>query len=529
MRFAVLVIVALLTALFPGPASLAAQSVPGPVIPAAFDCSTVVGIPISECQALVALYEATHGPIWSNVTGWLGTDTPCNWYGVTCYGSNVGALSLAGNKLQGNLPPEIGNLFYLRFLLLSSNPLDGPLPLSLTNVPYMDTLHFDGTTLCEPGDAGFQIWLQGVWAVKSTALACPLPGALAIGGPASAFVEAGHRYTANISSGSIMAPITYTWQITGQPEIVHASRPEVIDSVEVTWTLPGPQTITVRAEGPARTITTSRNVTATSGCPTVTGIPPSECRALVALYRATNGRAWNYTSRWLETSAPCGWYGIQCSGGQVTLLGLYYNNLTGTIPPQLADLTGLQRLDFYHNNLSGSIPSALGSLATLQTLYVSFNQLTGPIPAEFGNMTSLQLLGAWNNRLSGSIPPELGRLRNLAELRLYNNKLTGGIPVELANIASLQSIELSNNQLTGTVPYQLSNLPKLAGLSVGNNPLAGPLPQSLTNLHLTAFAFDQTALCEPSNAAFQSWLTTIPYLSRTGIACKALHLPLVNR
>ena len=50
---------------------------PAPVqaAPAAFDCSTATGMPQSECEALVALYESTDGDNWNDNTGWLTTDT----------------------------------------------------------------------------------------------------------------------------------------------------------------------------------------------------------------------------------------------------------------------------------------------------------------------------------------------------------------------------------------------------------------------------------------------------------------------
>ncbi|MYI28063.1 MAG: hypothetical protein F4064_08210, partial [Acidimicrobiales bacterium] len=62
------------------------------------------------------------------------------------------------------------------------------------------------------------------------------------------------------------------------------------------------------------------------------------------------------------------------------------------------------------NDLSGSIPPELGNLTGLETLSLSGNALSGSIPPSLGNLTNLTRLSLYSNELSGSIPPELGRL-----------------------------------------------------------------------------------------------------------------------
>ena len=47
-------------------------------------CDTVTEIPTSECNALVALYNATGGGSWTVNADWLITSTPCSWFGVEC-------------------------------------------------------------------------------------------------------------------------------------------------------------------------------------------------------------------------------------------------------------------------------------------------------------------------------------------------------------------------------------------------------------------------------------------------------------
>ena len=48
---------------------------------------------------------------------------------------------------------------------------------------------------------------------------------------------------------------------------------------------------------------------------------------------------------------------------------LYSNNISGTVPEELGNLTNLVSLDLYLNNLRGPIPSTLGKLQKLRFLY----------------------------------------------------------------------------------------------------------------------------------------------------------------
>ena len=85
-----------------------------------YDCATATGLPQDECEALVALYNATDGANWTDNTNWLATTTPCDWYGVTCTAGQVTHLGLAVNQLNGEIPPELGNLSALTSLSLGS-------------------------------------------------------------------------------------------------------------------------------------------------------------------------------------------------------------------------------------------------------------------------------------------------------------------------------------------------------------------------------------------------------------------------
>ena len=221
--------------------------------------------------------------------------------------------------------------------------------------------------------------------------------------------------------------------------------------------------------------------------------------ALIALYNAAGGPDWERQRLWLTDAPIALWQGVHTRysdvdrdidptgssyhlwkgedlSGPVLSLGLYHNNLSGRLPPELGDLTSLQSLGLLGNRLSGPIPPELGNLVNLEGLALSSNQLSGPIPAELGNLVGLTHLSLGNNQLSGSIPAELGNLTNLESLPLANNQLSGPVPAELGNLTNLRELGLGGNQLTGEIPAELANLTRLWLFSLSGNQFTGCVP-----------------------------------------------------
>ena len=119
-------------------------------------------------------------------------------------------------------------------------------------------------------------------------------------------------------------------------------------------------------------------------------IPSIERDALIALYNSTDGANWSDNTGWLGAAGTeCTWYGVGCSGGHVLGLYLMANQLSGSIPPELGNLSSLNWLYLFLNQLSRSIPPELGNLSSLIRLELSANELSGSIPPELGNLSSL--------------------------------------------------------------------------------------------------------------------------------------------
>ncbi|KAI3806930.1 hypothetical protein L1987_22848 [Smallanthus sonchifolius] len=165
-------------------------------------------------------------------------------------------------------------------------------------------------------------------------------------------------------------------------------------------------------------------------------------------------------------------------------LWLSDNLFTGAIPEQIGHFTHLGELELSHNQFTGKIPESFGNLVGLNSLFLNNNQLSGIIPSSLGNCTGLSRLDLSYNILTGNIPPILisAMTHNAIFLNLSHNHLQGPLPNELSNLNSINEINLSHNHLTGTIFPKISSYIDLSVLDLSNNLFQGELPESLSML-----------------------------------------------
>ena len=146
----------------------------------------------------------------------------------------------------------------------------------------------------------------------------------------------------------------------------------------------------------------------------------------------------DFLLNWSRETPISEWWGVQFFQDDPSRVGSLILMGTGLTPHftfvsgAASHIPSYQGYDIGYDGLSGQIPPELGNLSGLRTLALSDNSLRGGIPPELGKLTNLVFLGLDGNSLAGSIPLELGNLSNLSMLFLNDNDLSGVFPLSWA-------------------------------------------------------------------------------------------------
>jgi Leucine-rich repeat (LRR) protein len=399
--------------------------------------------------------------------------------------ANLQTLYLKDNQLSGSIPPEWSKMASLQRLYLSNNQLNGTISSDFTQlgkiwwfyVDYNRLTAADPTVAAFISEHGNSKWqaTQTLPPTEISAIALPSQSVLVRWTPIL-YQNHGGYYEVGVAT-TTSGP--YTFQpVAGNKKATTHTVTGLLSNMTYSLVV---RTYTPAHDTQQNSLTSDLSVEISTEnipqiCAVQTQLPQSECEALQALYNSTNGPGWKNKTGWYTNDKPCSWKGVTCSEGYVIAISLISNNLIGSLPRELSNLTNLQTLYLHKNQLSGSLPLEWGNLANLQTLYLHSNQLSGSLPPEWSQLASLQTLGLYSNQLSGNLPPEWSTLVNLQWLYLDNNQLSGNLPPEWGNLTQLQMLYLHDNQLSSNLPPQWGQLANLQRLYLNNNQLSGSLP-----------------------------------------------------
>jgi len=396
------------------------------------------------------------------------------------------------NLLSGSIPSELGSCVNLQELNLNGNALSGEVPSTITNLVnlYYLSIHYNMLYTTDMDVDTFLTNLQGIWKYLQiiaptdvTAESVATDSILVSWSPID-YLDDGYYI---IHYGTVSG--TYTGSVQTTDLTASSVTLSGLDSDEEYF-------ITVESYAPAH-VENQNILSGTSGEVSVitaepTAIPASERAALIAFYNSTNGDSWANKSGWktapLHTDgfAMPGtegtWRGVTVVGYRVTRLVLNNNQLTGSIPAGIGNLTQLTILNLSGNQLTGAVPAEIGNLTQVTNLTFGENQLTGSLPEEIGSLTQLTDLYLANNQFTGSIPSSIGDLTLLTTLNFANNQLTGNIPVSIGNLTQLTTLNLSVNDFDGGIPSEIGNLTQLSELNLEVASLTESIPASIGNL-----------------------------------------------
>eukprot|EP01084_Bolivina_argentea_P264278 447619_1 len=123
-----------------------------------------------------------------------------------------------------------------------------------------------------------------------------------------------------------------------------------------------------------------------------------EINVLNELYNEWNGEYWTFC-KWnislINNQNNNSYINNHC--------GLIFNNHTNTNYYQFVDWLWLDPSHFM-DNLTGTIPTSIGNLSHLSFFQSFYLDLYGIIPIEFCNMYRLNVFSIHGNRLNGAIP-----------------------------------------------------------------------------------------------------------------------------
>ncbi|TKW09048.1 hypothetical protein SEVIR_6G065850v4 [Setaria viridis] len=465
----------------------------------------------------------------SLLASWNMSSHYCSWPGVVCssrHPDRVVALNLGSFNLSGHISPFLGNLSFLRKLVLCENQLIGQIPLELGHLGRLQVLNMSQNHL----EGSIPKTLGGCRKLKKldlhdNQLQGEIPYEIGTLGNLVSLNFGRNGLTGEIPrslSGliSIKQLSLYTNRLFG--EIPHFggnfTNLQLLELHEnmLSGAIPSSLGMLPSLSG------------LSLGFNSLSGLIPTSLWNISSLIRFSvhhnmlSGtiprNAFNNVPHlrvlFMDNNQLYGPIPVSISNSSdMMMLQVMNNSFSGILPPALGRLRSLsflqlsfnyfqakepkdwdfltaltncselQVLDLSLNSFGGVLPDSLSNLsASLEHLFLLDNEISGNIPKDIGNLISLQTLALGGNFFSGVLPSSLCSLKNLVRLYLVDNDITGTIPLAIGNLSELADLELSSNYIRGTIPSTLGNLTKLSMLGLSQNYLAGPIPREIFSI-----------------------------------------------
>lgn len=456
---------------------------------------------------------------------WNDSTHFCSWEGVLCKVKTphrVTSLNLTNRDLVGQISPSLGNLTFLKFLILPKNRFTGEIPTSLGYLHRLQTLYLSNNTLqgripnlanCSnlmvlelsrnnlvgqfPVDLPHR--LQSLQ-LSYNNLTGAIPASLANITTLYRLFCAANNFEGNIPNEFAKFPVLRFLAVGGNKLV--GRFPQAVLNLStllvlrlgfndlsgevpsnIGGSLPNLELLHLdynffQGHIPYSLVNTSKLYELEISSNYFTGVIPSSIGKLTKLvllnlelnkFEARKKQDWEF----MNSLANC---------TELQIFSVAFNRLEGLVPNSVGNLSGqLLQLFLGKNQLSGGFPSGIKNLANLTYLSLAANQFTGFIPEWLGTLKSLQGIELTNNMFTGFIPTSLSNLSQMGFLYLGSNKFDGHIPPSLGNLQMLEVMSVTNNNLHGSVPKEIFRIPSITRIELSFNNLEGQLPADIGN------------------------------------------------
>ncbi|PIA29330.1 hypothetical protein AQUCO_06100091v1 [Aquilegia coerulea] len=421
--------------------------------------STTADIPGNETDRLALLAfkdQVTQLPS-GLMTSWNDSLHFCEWGGITCSNQHqrVIALDLRSQGLVGSLSPHIGNLSFLRSIILQNNSLQGKLPDEVGRLSRLQNFRMNNNSFSGQLPVNFSYCSN---LINLTLAYNKLVGNIP--------VEFG-------SLSKMVILDLFVNNFTGSIPDSFGNLSSIEHLIFSTNKMDGRIPDSLGQLRKLKVISLGLNM--------FSGMVPA------SLYNMSSLETFSMPLNQLEGSFPSG-LGVNLPNLNRFFIG--GNRFSGSIPASfITNALGLVRLDLSFNNFTGRVPTEVGLLKDLERIQVDSNRLGNGLTGDLDFITSLtncsnlQVLSMALNYFGGKLPNSIANLSTrVNELYLGGNQISGTIPSDVVNLDNLMILALEVNLMSGIIPESIGNFQKLQILSLQGNKFSGPIPSSVGNI-----------------------------------------------
>ena len=270
---------------------------------------------------------------------------------------NLEKLVLANNSFSGEIPVVIGNLDKLTVLQIQKNNFTGAVPdtvrnlVNLTYFPLYTNDFYDLPNLSPLTSLNSLHIYNNRFTFEDIEPNIGVPASLFEYSPQD---SVGEKMDTTITEGD---DIDLSITVGGDNNVYQWMKDEVDipGATSNTYSISTAALSDSGSYGCVITNTVASELTLNSHPINVSVLPSQDFResdslAIVALFDSTNGASWTTNTNWKTDEPIDNWYGITVTDGRITQIDLNQNNLAGTIPDEIGNLSALGFLALYKNH-----------------------------------------------------------------------------------------------------------------------------------------------------------------------------------